>query len=91
MAPCPVQILTSSENSGNLSLSGCEDGVKTQASKRQGLTAGMDKSEGRSEANLLHFARTGDEAAFLVLYGRLKPGIFRYAFFTTNSQSAAEE
>jgi RNA polymerase sigma-70 factor (ECF subfamily) len=51
----------------------------------------MDKLEGRSEAELLRFAQAGDESAFLVLYERLKSGLFRYAFFMTNSNSAAEE
>jgi len=51
----------------------------------------MDKVEDRSEAELLRLAQAGDESAFLVLYGRLKAGIFRYAFFMTNSKSAAEE
>ena len=44
-----------------------------------------------SDAELLHLALAGGEAAFLLLYNRLKDGIFRYAFYMTNSQSAAEE
>jgi RNA polymerase sigma-70 factor (ECF subfamily) len=51
----------------------------------------MDKFESRSEVELLRLAQAGDESAFLVLYERLKTGIFRYAFFMTNSKSAAEE
>lgn len=51
----------------------------------------MEKFEGVSEADLLKLAQAGDEGAFLVLYERLKGGIFRYAFFMTNSRSAAEE
>jgi RNA polymerase sigma-70 factor, ECF subfamily len=46
---------------------------------------------GRSNAELLQLALAGEEAAFLVLYNRLKEGIFRYAFYMTNSKSAAEE
>jgi len=45
----------------------------------------------RSDADLLRRALTGDESAFVALYGRLKDGIFRYAFYMTNSKSAAEE
>jgi RNA polymerase sigma-70 factor (ECF subfamily) len=45
----------------------------------------------RSDAELLQLALAGDEAPFLVLYNRLKEGIFRYAFYMTNSKSAAEE
>lgn len=33
----------------------------------------------------------GDETAFLVLYQRLKNGIFRYAFYMTRLRSTAEE
>ena len=44
-----------------------------------------------SDADLLQRAMGGDEAAFLALYGKLKAGIFRYAFYMTNSQTAAEE
>jgi RNA polymerase sigma-70 factor, ECF subfamily len=51
----------------------------------------MDKFEDRSDGELLRLAQAGDENAFLVLYERLKAGIFRYAFFMTNSKSAAEE
>lgn len=46
---------------------------------------------GRSDAELLRLALSGDEAAFLVLYNGLKGGIFRYAFYMTNSKSIAEE
>ena len=46
---------------------------------------------GRSNAELLQLALAGEEAAFLVLYNRLKEGIFRYAFYMTSSKSAAEE
>jgi RNA polymerase sigma-70 factor, ECF subfamily len=45
----------------------------------------------RSDAELLHMALRGEEPAFLVLYERLKGGIFRYAFYMTNSRSTAEE
>jgi len=33
-----------------------------------------------SDAELLRLAVAGEEEAFLLLYGRLKAGIFRYAF-----------
>lgn len=51
----------------------------------------MDKLESRSDAELLQRAAGGDEGAFLLLYARLKGGIFRYAFYMTNSRTAAEE
>src|SRR5690349_4174528 len=50
-----------------------------------------DHFEGRSDAELLRLALAGQESAFLVLYERLKGGIFRYAFYMTNSRTAAEE
>lgn len=50
-----------------------------------------DNFEGRSDAELLRLALAGQESAFLVLYERLKGGIFRYAFYMTNSRTAAEE
>ena len=43
------------------------------------------------DVDLLRLALAGDEAAFLALYERLKTGIFRYAFYITNSRTAAEE
>jgi len=45
----------------------------------------------RFDADLLLRAIAGDESAFVALYERLKGGIFRYAFYMTNSKSAAEE
>jgi RNA polymerase sigma-70 factor, ECF subfamily len=56
----------------------------------------MDRPESHpatqpSESDLLRLALAGDETAFRVLYQTLKTGIFRYAFYMTNSQSAAEE
>jgi len=45
----------------------------------------------RSDAELLQLALAGEEPAFLLLYQRLKGGIFRYGFYMTNSKSAAEE
>jgi len=51
----------------------------------------MDRLESRSDSELLELSLTGEEAAFLVLYERLKPSIFRYAFHMTNSKTAAEE
>jgi RNA polymerase sigma-70 factor, ECF subfamily len=44
-----------------------------------------------SDAELLRMALGGHETAFLVLYQRLKNGIFRYAFYMTSSRSTAEE
>jgi RNA polymerase sigma-70 factor (ECF subfamily) len=56
------------------------------------MVARMDAAPERlPDAELLQLAIAGDESAFLVLYERLKSGIFRYAFFMTNSLSAAEE
>lgn len=43
------------------------------------------------DGDLLRLAVAGDEAAFLKLYEKLKSGIFRYAFYMTNSRAAAEE
>ena len=51
----------------------------------------MDQLESRSDTELLRLALAGDEEAFRLLYERLKTGIFRYAFYMTNSRSAAEE
>lgn len=45
----------------------------------------------RSDAELLRLAVAGEEQAFLQLYGRLKAGIFRYAFYMTSSKVNAEE
>ena len=45
----------------------------------------------RSDAELLRLAAAGQEKAFLFLYGRLKAGIFRYAFYMTSSKVNAEE
>jgi len=47
--------------------------------------------EDRSDAELLKAALAGDEDAFLLLYAKLKGGVFRYAFHMTSSSSAAEE
>jgi len=51
----------------------------------------MESNEGRSDAELLQLAISGEEGAFVVLYERLKDGIFRYAYYMTASASAAEE
>ncbi|HEY4053157.1 MAG TPA: RNA polymerase sigma factor [Terriglobales bacterium] len=45
----------------------------------------------RSDAELLTLALAGEERAFTLLYDKLKGGIFRYAFYMTNSTAAAEE
>ncbi len=44
-----------------------------------------------SDPELLQLAAAGGEQAFLVLYRRLKAGVFRYAFYMTNSKPIAEE
>ena len=57
----------------------------------------MDRTDNKgqpspaSDASLLRLAMAGEESAFLLLYQKLKDGIFRYAFYMTNSKSAAEE
>lgn len=51
----------------------------------------MSIPETHSDADLLKSALAGEERAFLELYERLKDGIFRYAFYMTNSRTAAEE
>jgi RNA polymerase sigma-70 factor, ECF subfamily len=51
----------------------------------------VDNFENCSDAVLLRRAFAGEEAAFLALYEKLKDGIFRYAFYMTNSRTAAEE
>ena len=51
----------------------------------------MHKPYPPSDADLLHGAQAGDEGAFLLLYEKLKGGIFRYAFYMTNSHTCAEE
>jgi RNA polymerase sigma-70 factor, ECF subfamily len=53
--------------------------------------AGMEPHEGTSDAELLTLALAGEESAFRLLYDKLKGGIFRYAFYMTNSTTAAEE
>lgn len=52
---------------------------------------GPDQFARQSDAELLQLAMAGQENAFRLLYERLKTGIFRYAFYATNSKSAAEE
>lgn len=44
-----------------------------------------------SDSELLRLSLAGDESAFVALYERLKGPIFRYAFYMTNSNAAAEE
>jgi RNA polymerase sigma-70 factor (ECF subfamily) len=53
--------------------------------------ADMEPHEGTSGAELLALALAGEESAFVQLYNKLKGGIFRYAFYMTNSTTAAEE
>lgn len=49
------------------------------------------ESSTHSDAELLRLAVAGEEQAFLLLYGKLKAGIFRYAFYMTSSKVDAEE
>ncbi len=51
----------------------------------------MGEFENRTDAELLQLSLAGQEAAFRLLYERLKRGIFRYSYYMTNSQAAAEE
>jgi len=51
----------------------------------------VENFENCSDAVLMRRALAGEEAAFLALYEKLKGGIFRYAFYMTNSRTAAEE
>ena len=51
----------------------------------------MVKGESQSDAELLRLALSGDEYAFVTLYDKLKRGIFRYAYYMTNSRTSAEE
>jgi len=74
----------------NLLIASSEDTLKAQ-SKIEDQVLMMDRLESRSDSELLELSLTGEEAAFLVLYERLKPSIFRYAFHVTNSKTAAEE
>jgi RNA polymerase sigma-70 factor (ECF subfamily) len=53
--------------------------------------ASTDMHEARSDAELLRAALAGEEQAFLLLYEKLKGGIFRYAVYMTGSITAAEE
>ena len=50
-----------------------------------------DSQQNQSDADLLKAALGGDENAFVALYDKFKGGIFRYAFYMTNSVAAAEE
>jgi len=50
-----------------------------------------DRPENHSEFKLLEQSMQGNEDAFLLLYGRLKEPLFRYAFYMTMSKAAAEE
>ena len=49
----------------------------------------MDTLQQLSDVELLQLSLTGNESAFLLLYERLKLGIFRYAFYMTKSKTAA--
>ncbi|PYX64065.1 MAG: hypothetical protein DMG74_14515 [Acidobacteria bacterium] len=60
--------------------------VKSEADQ-----ASMDRLETRSDAGLLQLSLAREESAFLLLYGRLKGGIFRYAYYMTCSRTEAEE
>jgi RNA polymerase sigma-70 factor (ECF subfamily) len=69
-----------------------EDHLKLEAFRRIKQASSMpDNLAKLSDSELLRLSVGGDENAFLGLYERLKAPIFRYAFYMTNSQSAAEE
>jgi RNA polymerase sigma-70 factor (ECF subfamily) len=51
----------------------------------------VDQPANSTDAELLRRSLTGDEGSFVLLYERLKGGIFRYAFYMTNSKQSAEE
>ena len=51
----------------------------------------MSNLDARSDAELLERSLAGEEKAFQLLYDRLKAPLFRYAFYMTNSKTAAEE
>jgi RNA polymerase sigma-70 factor, ECF subfamily len=53
--------------------------------------AKVDELQSRSDAELLKLSIAGEESAFRLLYERLKTGVFRYAFYMTNSRSSAED
>jgi RNA polymerase sigma-70 factor (ECF subfamily) len=67
-----------------------EDNMRVTASnlKRHGNPHELST---HSDAELLRLAVAGEEEAFLLLYGKLKAGIFRYAFYMTGSKVNAEE
>jgi len=75
---------------GNYSVPRGEDYLELEASiKTEGPMP--DSLALLSDSELLRRSVAGDEGAFLGLYERLKAPVFRYAFYMTNSQSAAEE
>ena len=55
------------------------------------MTAYVQTVTHSSDADLLRQALAGDERAFIQIYERLKGGVFRYAFYMSNSRTAAEE
>ena len=64
--------------------------MTAQTSKLEAIAV-MDSLETRPDRELLELALAGNENAFRELYGRLKTPIFRYAFYWTHSEAAAEE
>jgi RNA polymerase sigma-70 factor (ECF subfamily) len=77
---------------GNYFVRPGEDYLKLDAPQRIRTESSMpDNLAKLSDSELLRLSVGGDEKAFLGLYERLKAPIFRYAFYMTNSQSAAEE
>jgi RNA polymerase sigma-70 factor (ECF subfamily) len=75
----------------NLLTASSEDTLKAQTSNIEDQVLMIASLEGRPNAELLELSLAGEQTAFLVLYERLKPPIFRYAFYMTNSKTAAEE
>ena len=77
--------------SWNYLLASSEDSLNAQKSKFLGHGLMSHNPAERSDAELLRLSLAGDEAAFVVLYDRLKGTIFRYAYYMTSSKTAAEE
>lgn len=67
-----------------------EDKVRVQRQTFSGLRR-VENLDNDSDAVLLRRALAGEEPAFVMLYEHLKGGIFRYAFYMTNSRSVADE
>jgi RNA polymerase sigma-70 factor (ECF subfamily) len=62
-----------------------------KAAQDRPLAASVEEPNAIPDAEDLRQALAGEETAFRMLYERLKHGVFRYAFYMTNSRCAAEE